>query len=303
MPESVTVTVVIPAYNGERYVADAVTSAIRQTHPALEIIVVNDGSTDETGNVLAGFGGRIRVVSQANKGLSAARNAGIQGAKGQWIGLLDADDTWRPKKLEYLVAEIQKEPSAGIIFSAVHHWWEDGTRHQERHRRTDRSCERIFDDLISKNVILGGGSGALVRKACFDEVGLFDETLSSSEDWDMWIRIASRYKVRYVDEVLVDRRERHDSLSQCTDRMLENDLRVLAIREAGLRQAGVSKWQLRQAKASVYCRAGVSFFCSGQTDKARQILWQALRQGPFMPNAWVPMLKILLGIRHRDKAP
>lgn len=300
MPVLLDVSVVIPVYNGERYVADAVSSALKQTLEPREVIVVDDGSTDSTADILADFGDRIRVISQPNRGVSVARNAGIRAATSSWIGQLDADDTWRPHKLERVAAVVRNQSAVRMVFSAVRHLSEDSRGAYENHRPTDLECQHIREELMARNVVLGGCSGPVIRRQCFKEVGLFDESLRSAEDWDMWIRIASRYEVRYVDEVLVDRREHPGSLSKNIDRMLECDIQVLEKHEEGFRARGASDRQLRRSRAAVYARSGVAYFCSGQIGKARGALLEALRLDPLSVKALVPTVKLMLGIPHKS---
>jgi len=296
------VSVVIPVYNGEAYVADAVESALAQTLPPREVIVVNDGSTDRTQSILAAFGSRIRVISQPNRGLSAARNTGILAARGQWIGLLDADDTWRPHKLQRMSEFLGGTPSdVGVLFSAVLHWWE-GSQRREVRRRKNPDCRGIWRELMARNAILGGGAGPVIRRECFRVVGLFDESLPSAEDWDMWIRIALCYRIGYLDDVLVERREHGASLSRNTDRMLASDIRVFEKHHDTFRARGASRMELRQAKAAVLARSAVAYFYANQIQKARRTSIQALSLDPLNIKALVPMAKLLLGMPHPGKA-
>src|SRR5437773_3781756 len=112
---NVTVSVVIPTYNYARYLPEAIDSALAQTHAPLEVIVVDDGSTDDTPRVLAVYGDRIRVIRQANRGPGAARNTGIAAARGEYVGFLDADDVWLPRKLELQMARFEADQGLGLV--------------------------------------------------------------------------------------------------------------------------------------------------------------------------------------------
>ena len=116
---NVTVSVVVPAYNYARYLPKAIDSALGQTHPPLEVIVVDDGSTDDTPRVLAAYADRIRVIRQANQGAGAARNAGIAAARGEYVAFLDSDDLWHPRKLELQLARFASDPETTAFISEV----------------------------------------------------------------------------------------------------------------------------------------------------------------------------------------
>ncbi len=187
------VSVVIPTYNYGRFVVDAVESALSQTLPPLEVIVVDDGSTDDTRARLAVFGDRIRYLFQENGGLSKARNAGIEASRGEWIALLDSDDTWHPEKLEIQLSALAKSELASIAMLVV------SPRAQVLPERlpADPPVRQIY----FRDVFLSlpfGPSSALIRRECLETVGLFDPKLKSVEDRDMWMRIGAQYPVLWV---------------------------------------------------------------------------------------------------------
>jgi len=197
-----TVSVIIPTYNHAVFLSEALESVFAQTCSPLEVIVVDDGSTDGTADVLCGYERRIRVLRQANRGVAAARNAGASVASGELLALLDADDMWLPAKLERQIARLDSEPEVGLVHCGVAEV--DGRGRQFRARLDGMegsvSTEMLF---FRRGVILGGGSAAVVRRAAFLDVGGFDEALSTSADWDLYYRLARRYPVGFVPEVLV----------------------------------------------------------------------------------------------------
>lgn len=196
------VSVVIPTFNHARFLRSAVNSALAQTMPPCEVIVVDDGSTDDTAEILASYRDRIRVVRQPNRGVAAARNAGAAVASGELLAFLDADDVWLPAKLERQVARFQAAPDLGLVHCGVDEIDAEGARL----RRVQDGLEGwVADDMLmfKRSVILGGGSGAMIPLALFKEVGGFDEALSTSADWDLYYRLARRYRVGFITEVLL----------------------------------------------------------------------------------------------------
>jgi glycosyltransferase involved in cell wall biosynthesis len=197
-----TVSVIIPTYNHAPFLPEALESVFAQTCSPLEAIVVDDGSTDKTAEVLRMYEGRVRVLRQPNRGVAAARNAGAAAASGELLAFLDADDTWLPAKLERQVARFDGEPEIGLLHCGVAEV--DGGGRQLRVRLDGMegwvSSEML---LFRRGVILGGGSAAVIRRAIFLRVGGFDEVLSTSADWDLYYRVARRYPVGFLPEVLV----------------------------------------------------------------------------------------------------
>jgi glycosyltransferase involved in cell wall biosynthesis len=189
--------------------------------------VVDDGSTDATADVLAGFGDRVEVVRQRNAGVAAARNAGVARTSGDLVAFLDADDEWLPAKLERQVARIQGDPGLGLVHCGVQEI--DGDD-RPLGVRTDGIEGHVAERLLRFDgaAILGGGSGALVPRAVFDDVGGFDPLLSTSADWDLYYRIARAHPVGFVDEVLVRYRVHGAGMHTNVDLMARDMLRAFS---------------------------------------------------------------------------
>ncbi len=217
------VSVVIPTYNYGPLVGEAVASVLAQTRPAAEVIVVDDGSTDDTPARLAEFGDRIRVIRQANAGLSAARNAGITASAGEYVALLDSDDAFHPRKLERQVEYLAAHPAVGLCgtasFSDPGRMWPvvDGVPAGRRMTR---------DELVLKAWF--SPSSALFRRAVVDAVGLFDTELKSVEDRDYWIRASARFGVAKLADPLTFYRIQPGSMSRNPERMEAAERQVLA---------------------------------------------------------------------------
>ncbi|MBC7528709.1 MAG: glycosyltransferase family 2 protein [Chthonomonadaceae bacterium] len=179
MSDQPTISVVIPAYNSEKFVADAIKSVLAQTVPPLEIIVVDDGSTDGTSGIVSRFSSSVRPIRQGNEGPASARNHGIREAKGEWIALLDADDTWLPQKLERQILHTN-DSKIGVI-----HAFSEGWKREESGRGNPD-----FKTLWLKNSLIT--SSVLMRKSACEEVGYFEEdrALIAVEDYNLWLRFA-----------------------------------------------------------------------------------------------------------------
>ena len=207
MPE---VSVVIPTFNSAQLVPEAIESVLRQTYKDFELIVVDDGSSDDTGVVLSEFGNRIHYFRQPNQGVGAARNRGLALAQGKYIAFLDADDLWSPTKLAEQIP-LFEDATVGLVYSdwAVisDRGQPSGSRLKDLHPRSGY----VFDALVQCGFILT--SGTVVRRSCLDNVGNFDQTLSHAEDYDLWLRICYRWKAQFVNKVLVTKRERDGGLS------------------------------------------------------------------------------------------
>lgn len=192
-----TISVIIPTYNRAREVGAAIDSALAQTRPALEIIVVDDGSTDETLDVLAPYGERIRVVRQDNQGVAAARNAGIAVARGDLLAFLDSDDVWLPRKLELQAARIDADPGLGLVHC--------GADFEGTGIRLDGMEGSVAAEILrlDRSVIVAHGSAVMVPRRVAEEVGGFDARMRVSEDWDFCYRVATRYRIGFVAEALL----------------------------------------------------------------------------------------------------
>ena len=187
----VKVSVIIPTYNREKFVGRAIESVLNQTYKDYEIIVVDDGSMDNTKSVLAQFDNKIQYVYQENHGISGARNRGIQESKGEYIAFLDSDDVWIPEKLTIQVDILNKNRNVGLVYSKLAILDEKG---KKCGMKPEENTGRNFLELIK----IGGDiptSAVMVRRECFDKVGLFDNTLPPMEDFDMWLRISRFYDI------------------------------------------------------------------------------------------------------------
>ena len=214
------VSVVIPAHNAMPYLITALNSVLQQTFGDFEVLVVDDGSQDDTGDWITTVNDRrVLLISQANQGASGARNTGISHAKGQYIAFLDADDIWNPVKLEKQVDYLNNHQDVGLVSTKA--VLVDAEARFVREIEQPYAANIAIETLLESNCILCG-STPLVRRSCFNTVGVFDLELRTFEDWDMWIRIAYHYPIAVIMEPLVSYRQHSASLSKNTFYMVES---------------------------------------------------------------------------------
>jgi glycosyltransferase involved in cell wall biosynthesis len=205
------VSVIIPTYNRGWILREAIDSVLAQDYTDYELIVVDDGSTDDTRKILDSYGRDIIVLQQPNKGVSAARNRGIAESRAQLVALLDSDDIWLPQKLTRQVAFFKSNPDA-LICQTEETWVRNGVRVNPK-KRHHKFSGMIFEPSLA--LCLVSPSAVMIRKTLFDTVGLFDESLPACEDYDLWLRVSCRYPVFLIDEPLIIKRGGHqDQLSQ-----------------------------------------------------------------------------------------
>ena len=223
------VSVVIPAYNAAGYVAQAIESVLAQTYSDFEIIVIDDGSADTTRKEVERFGGAVHYLRQANRGVSAARNLGIRASKGRYVAFLDADDLWRPEKLELQVPCLEHEPGVGLVCSDWALEQNGAVIPSVLSMREPVKSGYLFPRVVRDSFLLT--STVVVERRCLEEAGFFDETIPTAEDLDLWLRLSYRYPIAVVSTPLTIKRQREDGLSSdpraatiCRIQLFENAL-------------------------------------------------------------------------------
>jgi glycosyltransferase involved in cell wall biosynthesis len=278
------VSVIIPAHNAEPYVGAALRSACRQTHRQIEVLVVDDGSTDKTAAIVeaaARRDARVRLFRQRNLGVAAARNRAIRHARGAFIAPLDADDVWHPEKLRLQVERMQQTgPRTGLVYS----WWMVmDPAGRVCIPSTAPSIEgRVCDALLRRN-FLGNASIPLFRRACLDEVGLYNTRMrerggQGCEDWDLALRVAERYDVRLVRRRLVYYRKVASSMSMDSDAMVRSH--QVLVEEARGRNAAISPALLRRARSGFQRYIARTAFVDGRHAAALRWSWHSTRLDP-----------------------
>lgn len=216
------VTVVIACYNHARFLSQAIDSALAQTYRNIEIIVVDDGSTDDTPAVAGAYGSAIRYIRQINAGPAAAKNTGVRHATGDLIALLDADDRWLPQKLETQVPMIPLGGNVGMVHGGYAVIDAGGSRTGPLHQPSESTS---FHDLLALNTV-GNLTAVCTRQAAL-AAGPFDESLSAVEDWDMWIRISARHQIRATPTIVAEYRQHGANISGDPYRMFKRRMSVI----------------------------------------------------------------------------
>jgi glycosyltransferase involved in cell wall biosynthesis len=275
------VSAVIPAYNYGRYLSGAVDSVLRQTETNLECIVVDDGSTDDTPEVVGAIrDSRLRYVRQVNGGLSSARNTGIRDARGEYIGFLDADDRWLPGFVERGLQEFATLPSRhAAVATAAQRIDADGKQVAASPFSFGRTGDLTFRDFCLRNRPLS--SNILIRRVALQECGWFDERLRSSEDRDYWLRLtAAGWGFRFLDEPLAEIRRHSANMSKAAARMRANTGDVLRrARQAGIIHRHSPFWW--KVDAARHLQSARTFHAEGASGTALKLLALSWVRWPF----------------------
>ncbi len=259
-----TVSVIIPTYNYARFIGEAIESVLAQTYPIAEIIIIDDGSTDETEDVVAEFGEKVRYIKQENSSVSVARNNGAKNASGDFLAFLDADDAWLPEKIEKQIAKFREDEQIGLVHCGMREF-DSETRETLRLHLEEGEEGWVADDLllVDRPVIIGRGGAIVVSREAFETVGGFDTEFlqPGSEDWDFCYRIARKYKVGFVPEILVDYRNHGGNYTKDA-KVMEHSMKLYL--EKAFKTNDKNILQLRRKSygnlymeiAAIYLRAG-----------------------------------------------
>jgi len=268
------VSAVIPTHDNAEMAAEAVESVLAQTYTAREIIVVDDGSSDDTVDRLSRFEGRICLIRQEHMGPAVARNAGIKAAKGELVAFLDSDDLWLPEKLARCIDGLQRHPEAGVVYTAVRIHEMDANRKYvlPQYTMSGKLARALFVECKGVNT-----STLVVRRSCLDRINMFDEELFRAQDWDLMIRLAEEFEYLHVPEVLTERRLHARSLSVThADLYAEYNLRV--IRKALARRPDLYRDLAKDALARAHFRFGMAHYRDFRMREARGEFRQSLSE-------------------------
>ena len=200
------ISCIVPVYNGEKYLGEALESILKQSYRPIEIIIADDGSTDGTASIAAGYGRQIRYVRQSNAGPAAARNLGMSVSAGEFVAFLDADDVWPLEKLDRQMARFQARPELGFCIAHVQNFWIPELIEEEKHFR-DHRIAKALPGYVTGTL--------LVRRDCFNAVGPFNTAINHADDTDWFLRAEERGGVmELLPDVLLYRRLHTSNLSR-----------------------------------------------------------------------------------------
>lgn len=289
------VTVIIPSYNCEAYIAETIDSILNQTFRDIELIVVDDGSTDRTQEIVESFGAPVRLIRQTNARVCAARNRGIREAKGEFICLMDHDDYWYPEKLARQLEEFEKHPEAGAVFSTFIRWHRDGSGNFPLPESYDRTSfpddiDPEFSGWIYHQFLIDCWmltSSAMFRKEVFEKCGVFDEALPYSEDWELWFRISREYPMMQLRRPTTLYRQ-HPLQGNLVVRDIDyrTELLTRTEREWGLCSRDgrcITMRRFRTQLASYHAAYGLHHLQAGNFKTATRSLLKAWKNNPLQP--------------------
>ncbi len=288
------ISVIIPVFNGEKTIEETVDSILNQTFKDIEIIIINDGSTDATLEIIKNISdSRIKIFSYPNAGLSASRNRGIDRAKEEYISFIDADDLWTPDKLESQLKALQKNTQAAVAYS-----WTDYIDESSKFIKSGRRI-KVNGDAFSKLLVtnfLENGSNPLIRQKAFD-IGGFDESLTAAEDIDMWLRLAANYEFVCVEKPQILYRTSTTSMSTNLKKQEAASLKVI---ERAFSYPKAEKLQHLKKQSLSHLYQYLTFKAIEAPPKQRQTLtavyfwWNCIKNNPaVVKNKQVMIIAVL----------
>ena len=286
------VSVVIATYNMAAFLPFAIQSALAQTYRNIEVLVIDDGSTDNTADVVVPHlaNPRVRFLSQKNSGQAVAKNRGIRESGGQYVAFLDADDLWAPDKLELQLPLFAASSSVGVVYSALSRIDDKGDRLPDIPISLHRG--RVTGVMLISNFV--GFGTSVVRRECFERLGLFDETLGMGIDYDLWLRISTEYEFDYVNRPLLYRREWSGQMSKNWHTRYVKGIETM---NRFLRNfpGAVEESTAREAWAHTYSGFGYCMWkIAGRRKEALRLYLLALRHKPTYFVAWRGILATIL---------
>lgn len=289
------VSIVVASYNMGDYIGLTIESILKQTYQSFELIIIDDGSTDNTPDQVAQFlhESNIKYIKQENQGQPKAKNRGIREASGKYIAFCDADDIWTPDKLELQLQCFANNTDIGVVYSEVSYIDGEGSpitkeKPYERHQGV------ITEQLILKNFIPFGT--AMVKKECFDTLGLFDENLPMGIDWDLWLRFSLKYKFYYLEkqtyiyriwpgQMSSNYRGRYKNAFLIMNKFIESN--------PGALKTSV----IKKAWADTHTNRAIAIArAEKKIIEPLQDLIKALSYDPLFINAWKGMIKVVLKV-------
>jgi glycosyltransferase involved in cell wall biosynthesis len=282
------VSAILPTYNRAHLVGRSIRSVLNQTYRDFELIVVDDGSTDNTDEVVNGFNDpRIRYIRhEQNKGGSAARNTGIKAAQGEYIAFQDSDDEWLPEKLEKQMRIFEKASTrVGVVYTGFNLIKDDRKTYIPGPNIKITEGD-LHEELLNGNFV--ATDAVVVRRECFEKIGVFDERLPRLQDWELFIRISKYYTFNYIDAPLLNAFFSHDSISANQDAFLKARKLILETHISTFKR---NKHSLAKLQYSI----GLHLCQDGNKHEGKGYLLQALRSNPLNIKYFVVVLAWIFG--------
>lgn len=282
------VSVIIPTYNRSKYIKESLDSVLAQTYKDFEIIVVDDGSKDNTRGIVESyikrFPGKIKYIYQENRGVAAARNKALENAAGRYIALLDSDDIWFPEILSCQVNKFEQDPGIALVYSSYDVF--DDIRVREKDL-----LKNYYKNYYSGNVLRElllwcfiWSSTVMIKREIFDDVGSFDENIQIGEDYDFLLRVARKYKVGCIRRVLARYRQHKGNLMK-KDRKRQIPSEIVIVENFTKKYpealAGISRTQWKQRLSRPYFDVAHQYVYLGDFKNARKSLFSAIKYYPF----------------------
>ena len=289
------VSIVTPAYNSSATVGETIESVLSQTYSNFEMIIVDDGSTDDTANVVHRFkDNRIKYIYQSNKERSEARNNGIKNAKGEFIAFLDADDIWFPEKLEKQIELFEMDMKLGLVYSDLYLFEEKFPQKVTLYSH----IRKLFRGNVPLRIIVEDNfiqsATPLVRRDVFDSLGNFDSDLIPCEDYDMWIRIIARYAVDFVNQPLAYYRihPNRTSWKNMPDILFESTHKLIDKIEANFLSEGfLHPNDIRKSRSRIYYNYAIAMMSRGEFDKSKKSYLKSLKINPYFIKTHVRLVQ------------
>lgn len=296
--ENPKVSVIIPVYNGEKYISLAIDSVFNQTYKNIEIIVVDDGSTDRTAEIIQSYqqknelSGRVKLIYiyQQNQGCAAARNHGIANSNGEYIAFLDYDDLWLPEKIDLQVKYMLDHSEIGMVHS--NNWAIDGDGNIISGTNRPKGAQgKCFKEIFIQNSI--SVLTVVIRKKCIEKIGFFDESLRYVEDRDLWLRLAREFPIGYIDQKLGFYRLHSSNMTtniiqhlKYREKMFDKILKMYPDAWHTVGESNVKKCIFDNAHAI----AANCIWLNKNYSEARKYYWKAVKIYPSRPSCWKNLL-------------
>jgi len=287
----VAVSVVTPTYNRARFLPDSVSSVLAQTFDDLELIIVDDGSDDDTDDVLEPYlaDSRVRYFYQENQGQSQARNLALEYATGDFIAFLDSDDVWAPDKLEKQLAVLQSNQDVDIVHG-------DEAVIDEKGQVVSLQNMKRYSGWITRYLLADNSvsiTTALVRRRCFDEMGGFDTSVGVADDYELWLRFSARYRYWYEPGIVASYRVMADQISSDKRRRFAANERIISD-FIGVHGEVLSPRDRRWGLARFYCRKARYLARTGERTEAVLAVIGAFNNAPMDPVVWKALYRVVV---------